>query len=125
MSIISKSAYYAKEAFKFVMRIVLPFIVGIFLNWVFALVFFVNWLGDATWSSSIFTILLTIIYYPSFEIKRSVTNKLIEQLIPKEDRKETAIEMGLQVSATQNFNNLLKLSTPFLASIISELVKFL
>ena len=73
----------------------------------------------------IFTILLTIIYYPSFEIKRSVTNKLIEQLIPKEDRKETAIEMGLQVSATQNFNNLLKLSTPFLASIISELVKFL
>jgi hypothetical protein len=73
----------------------------------------------------IFTLLLTIVYYPSFEIYRSVTNKWIEQLIPKEDRKETAIEMGLQVSATQNFNNLLKLSTPFIASIISELVKFL
>lgn len=66
MSVLSKSAYYAKAGIKFVMRIVLPFIVGIFLNWVFALVFFINWLGDATWKSSIFTILLTALFLAGF-----------------------------------------------------------
>jgi hypothetical protein len=66
MSILSKSAYYAKAGIKFVMRIVLPFIAGIFFNWVFALVFFINWLGDATWKSSIFTILLTALFLVGF-----------------------------------------------------------
>ncbi|MFK7949838.1 MAG: hypothetical protein AB8G11_19770 [Saprospiraceae bacterium] len=66
MSILSKTAYYAKEAFKFAMRIILPFAIGIFLNWVFALVFFINWLGDATWSSSIGTILLTALFIVGF-----------------------------------------------------------
>ena len=68
MSILSKTAYYAKEGFKFVMRIILPFIAGIFFNWVFAFVFFINWLGDATWKSSIFTILLTALFLAGFPL---------------------------------------------------------
>lgn len=66
MSILSKSAYYAKEGFKFAMRIILPFAVGILLNWIFALVFLVNWLGDASWDSSISTILMTILFLGGF-----------------------------------------------------------
>jgi|GEM_PF-2119956 len=66
MSILSKSAYYAKEAFKFVMRIILPFVAGILLNWIFALVFFANWLGNASWGSSISTILMTALFLVGF-----------------------------------------------------------
>lgn len=66
MSVLSKTAYYAKIAFIFVMRIVLPLLAGIFLNWVFALVFFVNWLGDATWKSSVSTIILMTLFIAGF-----------------------------------------------------------
>ena len=66
MSILSKSAYYAKEAFKFAMRIILPFAIGILLNWIFALVFFVNWIGNASWNSSIATILMTALFLAGF-----------------------------------------------------------
>ena len=66
MSILSKSAYFAKEAFKFAMRIILPFVIGILLNWIFALVFFINWLGDASWDSSISTILMTVLFLAGF-----------------------------------------------------------
>ena len=66
MSVLSKTAYYAKIAFIFVMRIVLPLLAGILLNWVFALVFFVNWLGDATWKSSVSTIILMTLFIAGF-----------------------------------------------------------
>lgn len=66
MSILSKSAYYAKEAFKFVMRIILPFAIGILLNWIFAFVFLINWIGEASWSSSIPTILMTALFVGGF-----------------------------------------------------------
>ena len=66
MSVLSKTAYYAKIAFIFVMRIVLPLFAGILLNWVFALVFFVNWLGDATWKSSVSTIILMTLFIAGF-----------------------------------------------------------
>jgi hypothetical protein len=66
MSLLSKSAYYAKEAFKFAMRIILPFMGGILLNWVFAFVFFVNWVGNANWNSSISTILMMILFLLGF-----------------------------------------------------------
>ena len=66
MSVLSKTAYYAKIAFIFVMRIVLPLFTGILLNWVFALVFFVNWLGDATWKSSVSTIILMTLFIAGF-----------------------------------------------------------
>ena len=66
MSVLSKTAYYAKISFIFVMRIVLPLLAGILLNWVFALVFFVNWLGDATWKSSVSTIILMTLFIAGF-----------------------------------------------------------
>lgn len=66
MSILSKSAYYAKEAFKFAMRIILPFVFGVLFNWIFAFVFFINWIGDATWKSSIPTFLMTALFLVGF-----------------------------------------------------------
>ncbi len=66
MSILSKSAYYAKETFKFVMRIILPFVIGIFFNWLYAFLFFFNWLGDAHWDSSISTILVVALFLAGF-----------------------------------------------------------
>jgi hypothetical protein len=66
MSILSKSAYYAKEAFKFAMRIILPFLAGVLVNWIFALVFFVNWIGNATFVSSLWTTLMTALFLAGF-----------------------------------------------------------
>jgi hypothetical protein len=66
MSILSKSAYYAKEAFKFVMRIVLPFISGILLNWIFAFVFLFKWMGTASWQNSIPAIIMIAVFLAGF-----------------------------------------------------------
>lgn len=66
MSALSKTAYYAKIAFVFVLRIVLPLLIGTVLNWVFTFVFVMNWLGEATWKSSIFTIILTVLFVVGF-----------------------------------------------------------
>ena len=66
MSALSKTAYYAKIAFVFVLRIALPLLIGTVLNWVFTFVFVLNWLGEATWKSSIFTIILTVLFVTGF-----------------------------------------------------------
>lgn len=66
MSILSKSAYYAKEAFKFVMRIVLPFVLGILLNWIFAFVFLFKWIGAASWQNSIPAIIMIAVFLAGF-----------------------------------------------------------
>jgi hypothetical protein len=62
MGIVSKSGYYAKEAFKFVLRLLLPFAAGIFFNWLFAFVFLVRWFGEASWRNSLPSLLLFILF---------------------------------------------------------------
>jgi hypothetical protein len=66
MSILSKSAYYAKETFKFIMRIILPFVAGILLNWIYAFVFLFKWFGVASWQSSVPAILMVALFLVGF-----------------------------------------------------------
>ena len=73
----------------------------------------------------IFTLLLAVLYYPSFELYRLISNQIIKQTVEKEEQPTKMEEMGLIGSSTQNLTNLLKLSTPFIAGIMSELLKYL
>lgn len=66
MSILRKSANYAKVGAVFLIRMILPFVFGIILNWVFAIMFLWQWLRDVSWANSIPSILIFAIFLVGF-----------------------------------------------------------
>ena len=66
MSVLTKSAAYAKIATIFLFRMIVPFVFGIILNWIFSIFFLGQWFGDVSWWNTIPTLLLMVLFLAGF-----------------------------------------------------------
>ena len=66
MSILKKSATYARIASVFAFKLIIPFLFGILLNWIFVFFFSGKWLGDVSWFTSLPTLLVMALFLIGF-----------------------------------------------------------
>lgn len=66
MSVLSESVRLSKIAFKTVMAILAPFVLGLLANLIFVIVFLVEWLRDISWGNSLPALLALALFLVGF-----------------------------------------------------------